>query len=106
MRNMDYAVQGFVDAIKATEEYQDYSNEKNKVKQFPELKAQLDEYRRRSYELQSRDDAEFEKMEQLEKEYSVLRENQLVEDFLAAELAFCRLMQAVNLRVTDSLDFE
>ena len=106
MRNMDYAVKGFVDAIKATEEYRDYSNEKNKVKQFPELKAQLDEYRRRSYELQSRDDAEFEKMEQLEKEYSVLRENQLVEDFLAAELAFCRLMQEVNLRVTDSLDFE
>ena len=106
MRNMDYAVQGFVDAIKATEEYRDYSNEKNKVKQFPELKAQLDEYRRRSYELQSRDDAEFEKMEQLEKEYSVLRENQLVEDFLVAELAFCRLMLEVNLRVTDSLDFE
>ena len=106
MRNMDYAVKGFVDANKATEEYRDYSNEKNKVKQFPELKAQLDEYRRRSYELQSSDDAEFDKMEQLEREYAVLRENQLVEDFLAAELAFCRLMQEVNLQVTDSLDFE
>lgn len=76
------------------------------MKQFPELKAQLDEYRRRNYELQSSDDAELEKIEQLEREYSALRENQLVEDFLAAELAFCRLMQEVNLQVTDSLDFE
>ena len=106
MRNMDHAVRGFVDAIKATEEYRDYSQEKNKVKQFPELKAQLDEFRRRNYELQSSDDAELEKIEQLEKDYSDLRENPLVEDFLAAELAFCRLMQEVNLQVTDSLDFE
>lgn len=106
MRNMDNAVQVFVDAIKATEEYRDYTLEKNRVKQFPELKQQIDEYRRRSYEIQCSNDAALETIEQFEREYAALREKPLVEDFLAAELAFCRLMQEVNLQVTDGLDFE
>lgn len=106
MRNMEHAVQGFVDAIKATEEYRDYTCEKNKVKQFPELKQKIDEYRHRNYELQNNSDTAFETIEQFEKEYADLLEIPMVEDFLAAELAFCRLMQEVNLKVTESLDFE
>lgn len=106
MRNMEEAVQGFVEAIKATQEYKDYTCEKDKVKQFPELKEQIDEYRRRNFEMQSSSDTAFEAIEQFENEYADLREIPLVEDFLAAELAFCRLMQGVNLKVTESLDFE
>ena len=106
MRNMEDAVRGFVNAIKATEEYRDYTFAKNKVKQFPELKEQIDEYRRRNYEIQNSDETALETIEQFEKEYAAFREKPLVEDFLAAELAFCRLMQEVNLQVTDSLEFE
>lgn len=106
MRNMEEAVQEFVGAIKATQEYEDYTSEKNKVKQFPELKGQIDEYRRRNFEMQSSSDTAFESMEQFEKEYAAFMEIPMVADFLAAELAFCRLMQEVNLKVTESLDFE
>lgn len=106
MRNMDEAIQEFINAIKGTKEYLDYTGEKNKVKQFPELKMQIDEYRRRSYELQSNDEIALQTMEQFEEEYADFRGIPMVEDFLAAELALCRLMQKVNLKVTESLEFE
>ncbi len=106
MRNMEDAVQGFISAIKDSEEYRDYTREKEKVKQFPELKEQIDEYRRRNYEMQNSDDTVFENIEEVEREYADLWEKPLAADFLAAELAFCRMMQEVNLRVTESLDFE
>lgn len=106
MRNMEDAVQGFISAIKDSEEYRDYTREKEKVKQFPELKEQIDEYRRRNYEMQNSDDTVFENIEEFEREYADLWEKPLAADFLAAELAFCRMMQEVNLRVTESLDFE
>lgn len=106
MKNMEEAVAAFVCAIKESEEYQAYVREKVKVKQFPELKAQIDEFRRRNYVMQTREDTAFEEIEQFEKEYANFREQPLVSDFLAAELAFCRLMQQINISVTDSLDFE
>ena len=106
MRNMEDAVTGFVEAIKDSEEYRDYARERDKVRQFPELKEEIDEYRRRNYEMQSSDDTGFEHIEAFEKEYADLWEKPLAADFLAAELAFCRMMQEINLRVTESLDFE
>ena len=45
-------------------------------------------------------------MEDLQREYESIRENPLVEDFLAAELAFCRMMQELNHKVADALNFE
>ncbi len=106
MRNMEDAVLGFIGAIKDSEEYRDYTREKERVKQFPELKEQIDEYRRRNYVMQNSEDTVFENIEEFEREYADLWEKPLVADFLAAELAFCRMMQEVNLRVTESLDFE
>ena len=34
------------------------------------------------------------------------RENPLVDDFLRAELAFCRMMQEVYVLLADEVDFE
>ena len=45
-------------------------------------------------------------MEAFEQEYMKFRENPLVEDFLRAELAFCRMMQEVNILITAEIDFE
>lgn len=106
MKKMEEAVLAYIDAIKSSEEYMDYTREKNKVKQFPELKAQIDEYRRRNYEMQNSDDTAYENIEAFEKEYEKLWEEPLAADFLAAELAFCRMMQEINLKITESLDFE
>ena len=48
----------------------------------------------------------FDKIDQFTRENEAFRENPLVSDFLAAELAFCRMMQEIGLYVTDQMRFE
>ena len=46
------------------------------------------------------------RMEAFEREYEKFREDPLVDDFLRAELAFCRMMQEVYALLADDIDFE
>lgn len=103
---LECAVNVLVTAILECEEYLAYRAELDRVLQTPELKAQIDEYRRRNYELQSSMDIDFDKLDRFEKEFEDFRSNQVVSDFLAAELAFCKRMQAIETRVTAELDFQ
>ena len=48
----------------------------------------------------------FDKMDYFEKEYKEFRENVIVDDFLKAELALCRMMQEINALIVDGLNFE
>ena len=68
----------------------------------------VNEYRRKNFELQNTADSDalFDRMEAFEKEYEKFRENPLVDDFLRAELAFCRMMQDINIRITEAMHFE
>ena len=100
MTNLEEAVANLLAAIKDTEEYREYSMQKEKIAKFPELKAQLDDFRKKSFELQSRTE-----IEEFQQEKEDLIEDPLAEDFLAAELNFCRMIQEVELDLTDGLDF-
>lgn len=104
--NVENAMNHLITAVKESEIYQEYRIQLEKVKQFPELKAQIDEFRTRNYLLQVSRDNELDKIYQLEREYEDFRENPLVSDFLAAELAFCRMIQDINSRLTAAMDFE
>jgi len=106
MSELDGAREAFVLAILDTDVYRGYVKERDKVKRYPELKAQLDDFRKRNYELQASANIDFQKLDQFEKEYEIFRENPLVADFLAAELAFCRMMQKQYSLVISQLDFE
>lgn len=103
---LDEAVDKLITEILGCEEYLAYRAELEKVLQVPELKAQIDEYRKRNYQLQSSADIDFDKLDRFEKEYEDFRSDLLVSDFLAAELAFCRRMQGIETRVTAELDFQ
>ena len=108
MTELDNAIENLIVTIKDTEKYKRYKREKDKVNRFPELKAQIDTFRIRNFELQNMtgDEDLFYKIEEFEKEYEKFRENPLVADFLAAELDLCRMMQDVTARLTEALDFE
>ena len=86
--------------------YQEYKSKLDQVKQYPDLKRQIDEFRMRNYELQQSPDYAFDKMEQFQREYQTFRDDPLVSDFLAAELAFCRMVQDVENRLVGRIDFE
>lgn len=108
MEEWEQAVNFLVGTIKNTKQYQAYEREKEKVNQLPELKAQIDAYRIRNFEIQnmSNDEELFFKIEEFEKEYEKFRENPIVADFLAAELSLCRLIQNMNAKITVGLNFE
>ncbi len=109
MEQIKEALDAFMTVVKDTPDYKNFCVQKDKIKGQPNLKAQIDEYRIKKFELQNSDDSDgklFEKLEQLEKEYADVCENPLVGDFLEAELALCRLIQQVNLQVVSALDFE
>lgn len=102
------ATEDFIQEIRKSNIYKEYEIQKEKLKKQPELFERVKEYRQRNYALQSSVQTEelLEKMEIFEKESEKFRENPLVDDFLRAELAFCRMMQEINVWITAELDFE
>ena len=106
MNKIDVSLKQLLNAVKDSNEYKEYEIQLERVRQYPELKQQIDEFRKKNFELQNSPDYKFEKLEEFAKQYAAFREDPLVSDFLAAELAFCRLMQRINLQLTDALNFE
>ena len=102
------AVKNLNDTIRNTQEYKEYQLQKEKVKRFPELKAQIDEFRAKNYQLQNsaQSDNLMEDTERLLRENADLLENPMVADFLQAEVEFCRMMQDVNTCIIEAIDFE
>ncbi|MBR4731499.1 MAG: YlbF family regulator [Lachnospiraceae bacterium] len=106
MNQVEEAAEALADALLNSDIYQEYKSKLDQVKQYPDLKRQIDEFRMRNYELQQSPDYAFDKMEQFQREYQTFRDDPLVSDFLAAELAFCRMVQDVENRLVGRIDFE
>ena len=104
--NVNQAVEQMVQAIRNTDAYLEYQKQLARVKEQSELKRQIDEFRTRNFELQTSKDTNFDKLDQFIRENEAFRENPLVSEFLAAELAFCLRMQEIGLYVTDQMHFE
>ena len=105
---MKEAIKEFADKIMASDTYKEYLYQREKIKKQPELYDKVNEFRQRNFELQNETDGEdlFDRMDAFEKEYEKFRKNPLVDDFLRAELSFCRLMQEVDLLLAQAIDFE
>ena len=102
------ATKEIAETIQKSDTYQEYYFQREKIKRQPDLYDKVNEYRQKNFELQNSADNEdlFDRMEAFEKEYEKFRENPLVDDFLRAELAFCRMMQDINELLTTEIDFE
>ena len=97
-----------IQVILESDVYQSYKIQKEKIANMPELKSQIDEYRRKRFELQNIDDESllFDKMEEFDRQYQKFEEDPIVEAFLAAELDFCRDMQEMYNTLTAALEFD
>ena len=73
-----------------------------------DMREKIDEYRVRNFELQNSVQTEdlLDKLDDFEREYEKFREDPLVEEFLDAELAFCRMMQEIDVKLAEAMDFE
>ena len=108
MADIGSSLAQLITAVKETQEFHAYNCAKENVKQFPELKAQIDEFRIRNFEIQNltNESELFYIIEEFEREYESFRENPLVEEFLKAEVDLCRMMQNINTQLTTALEFD
>lgn len=105
---IEEATKKFAAYIQETDTYKEYRYQRERIKKQPALYDKVNEFRQRNFDLQNESDSEdlFDRMEEFEREYAKFRENPMVEDFLRAELAFCRMMQDINVLLTAEIDFE
>lgn len=94
-----------VSAMKESGEYVRYRRAEAKVAEFSGLQQRIDEFRSSWYELQRGGRDLFTQIDQVQERYADLRENPYVQEFLAAELALCRVFQRVNWTIAENLDF-
>lgn len=95
-------------ALKKSEAYQAFRDASRKLEDKPELKAQIDDFRRYNYLLQNSGKSEdlFEEMSNFEKEYEDFRKNPLVNEYLRTELQICRMVQRCAMEIMTSVDLE
>ncbi|MBQ8198457.1 MAG: YlbF family regulator [Lachnospiraceae bacterium] len=100
----------FIVKLKDTKVYREYEIQKNKIKELPELKQRVDDFRRRNYELQTRNYPEniYDEMERFQRDNEAFQAIPQVRDFLQAELALCRMIQKVTTSIVEAVseDFE
>lgn len=110
MTQVDKALEDFIEKVKKTKVYMEYEEQRERIKAYPDLKERIDEFRERNYQLQNSEDASglFEEIDKFNKEYEQFREIPMVHDFLAKELAYCRMVQYINDKVLEAFnaDFE
>ena len=102
------ALEQLAQAIKDSDIYREYRRQSEKVDNTGDMREKIDEYRVRNFELQNsvqREDL-LDKLDAFEREYEKFREDPLVEEFLDAELAFCRMMQEIDVKLAEAMDFE
>ena len=94
------ALEQLAQAVKESEVYREYRRQSERVDNSGDMV--------RNFELQNSVQTEdlLDKLDDFEREYEKFREDPLVEEFLDAELAFCRMMQEIDVKLAEAMDFE
>ena len=95
-------------AVADSEEYKSYLHYLEEIKKQPELYEKVCDYRRRNFELQNMDVADnmFDEVMRFQMENAGIRKNELVNEFLKAELSVCRMLQGFTRVIADSVELD
>ena len=98
MSRVETALEELIAAVIASEEYREYDRQKQIMKEQPELKAQIDRFRQETFELQNsvQSDELFDRTDEFSRRLA----------FLNAELDFCRMIQEINGKIVEAVNFE
>lgn len=107
MNQIEEKLEALVREVKESAVYQEYQRVRELVHQEPEKEKAVHEFRRRNFELHKRRDVDlYTEMDRLEKEFAPLRAEPYVNEYLAAELAVCRMVQHINYRLMEEIEFD
>ena len=108
MTEVDKELTQLIEAVKHSRTYKEYDRARVTLKSDPELMARVYEYRMQNFELQnSVDDGTLhDRIDKFYTDNMELSEEPRVRAFLNAELALCRMLQAISEGVVEGIDFE
>lgn len=106
MRDTEAIIKDFVQKLRQTQEYRRYEEMRRQVQEHPGLREKINEYRIKNYELQKSGEGLFEKIDAFVKEYETFRADPVVDGYLEAELAVCRMLQEVSVQVAEAIDLD
>lgn len=105
MDTIEEKIEELAAAIQESTEYESFQAAKRRVQDVPGLADRVREYCWKNYELQNGDTENlYERMEELETQYGELRRDSVVEQYLEQEVHMCRVLQAVNARIMDTVE--
>ena len=97
---IEESIKGLLEAIKESPEYLEFQKQSNK--------ARVDTFRADNYKVQNECDSDnlFEVVEQMGKESAELRRHPEVNAYLDAELALCKMMQRICIKLGEGIDID
>lgn len=97
-----------IEAVKESREYRHFCELRDEVAKDPELRRQINDFRRHVFETQNSGDSTdaYAEMERISREYEEFRRNPLVDGFLKSELRVCRMIQQVNIELISAVDLD
>lgn len=106
MRETDKIIQEFIERLRMTQEYKQYEDSREKVRMYPGLWEQINEYRRKNYMLQKSEEDLFDKIDAFEKEYEEFCSNPVVAAYFEAEDAICRMIREIHVQVVTAIELD
>jgi cell fate (sporulation/competence/biofilm development) regulator YmcA (YheA/YmcA/DUF963 family) len=108
MDSIDVRLDALIDAVLSSEEYRQYRALQEQISLEPEKEKAINNFRRRNYLLQrNKDNIDlFDEIDKLEQEFREFRKEPLVEEYLSAELSVCRLVQKINRKLMEQVNFD
>lgn len=106
MDTIDESIRNLLDAIRRTDIYREYRKQEENLDRNPQLQERVNAFRGNNYRIQNECDRDelFEVMERMARESSELRSNPEVNAYLDAELALCKMMQKICIKLTEGID--
>ena len=105
MKNVEYQTKQLIREIRKSNEYNQFRRLCAKISRQPELKAQVDSYRRKRFALQRAGDDTGELL-RMEKDCEELLAKPVVRDFLVSEQKLMLMMQNTLLSITDAVGLD
>lgn len=105
---IDRALEELIYALQTSPEYGRYQEIRRKIREYPQLEEAVHAFRKKNYEAQNFMEGGnlYNRMEELERESEQLRKDPLIDEYLKAELALCRLFQNINWTIVRNIDFD
>lgn len=108
MSEIDKCVKDLKKAILESTEYKDYIAAYESLAQYPSLLRETNGFRKENFYIQHSIETSnaFDTTQNVRSKYENLRSQELVENFLQAELCFARMMQHITKEVTADIKFD